>query len=886
MAKTPLETHFSRLICAVVLSLLGVMGCSRTDYRLRADREAYELIAEKSFDPRWQVENVDIAPDPRSRFYDPYDPDESPIPRDDPASAIYMERVDGKRGWKHWYDNGEREALENPLWREELESYSEMTDEGAVKIDIDSALDLAYLHSSFHQQQLETLYLIALDVSAERFRLGSQYLGGYNLNYRHQGSLRPSSLGYNPTLGRYVIVPALDGVESNLMTVGRGSLGSPAFQTSRRFATAGEVLVGFANSFVFEFTGGNASLTSSLASLSFVQPLLRQAGRDIALEQLTRSERNLLAGLRSYAQFRQGFYSQIVVGDLGVSGVQQGGTGTAIQSFSGGGFVGGYLGLLQQVQQIRNTRENLNFQEEILEQLTALYEVGIIDLVQVDQFNQSVELERSRLLQEQNGFALALDRYKTSTLGLPPDLLIRLNDDLIQPFQLIDAEATELQAAIKAQKDRVSQFPDDASLEQVLVLLESMRPLFERSALQLDAARLDIQRMDQNLLERQPKMSQEEIQELDDVRTRMTKNILDIDQKFMAAGNELGMLIQNVNDANRVKTVRSAVAWTSNLLRLIEQLVLVQARARLEAIDVDKLEVPPALAYRVALENRLDFMNGRAALVDQWRRIQIQANTLQSAVNITGSTDVRTASNNPVDFRAATANARLGLEFDAPLTRLLERNNYRQSLIQYQQSRRRLIQSRDGLNLGVRALLRNIELLQKNLEIRRRSVAIAIRQVDLTRASLYAPVRPPAPGQRAVPFGPTAARDLIRALSALRDSQNSLLATYLDYYSAKLTLARELGIMQLDDDGRWINQSFEVLPLPDAEGTDGSSDETLPPPVPEEMLELSRQIDHREAYDAASLYAPAGTFSPGPPPSIRMEGVQMAGERGANAENY
>ena len=354
----------------------------------------------------------------------------------------------------------------------------------------------------------------------------------------------------------------------------------------------------------------------------------------------------------------------------------------------------------------------------------------------------------------------------------------------------------------------------------------------------------------------------------------------------MAAGNELGMLIQNVNDANRVKTVRSAVAWTSNLLRLIEQLVLVQARARLEAIDVDKLEIPPALAYRVALENRLDFMNGRAALVDQWRRIQIQANTLQSAVNITGSTDVRTASNNPVDFRAATANARLGLEFDAPLTRLLERNNYRQSLIQYQQSRRRLIQSRDGLNLGVRALLRNIELLQKNLEIRRRSVAIAIRQVDLTRASLYAPVRPPAPGQRAVPFGPTAARDLIRALSALRDSQNSLLATYLDYYSAKLTLARELGIMQLDDDGRWINQSFEVLPLPDAEGTDGSSDETLPPPVPEEMLELSRQIDHREAYDAASLYAPAGTFSPGPPPSIRMEGVQMAGERGANAENY
>ena len=130
------------------------------------------------------------------------------------------------------------------------------------------------------------------------------------------------------------------------------------------------------------------------------------------------------------------------------------------------------------------------------------------------------------------------------------------------------------------------------------------------------------------------------------------------------------------------------------------------------------------------------------------------------------------------------------MEFDAPLTRLLERNNYRESLISYQRSRRGFIQSRDALHLGLRALLRDIEQLQENLEIQRRAVAIAIRRVDLTRAELYAPVRPPQPGQRAAQFGPTAAFNLLSSQDALRNTQNAFLSAYLNYYAAKMRLAR------------------------------------------------------------------------------------------------
>ena len=109
-----------------------------------------------------------------------------------------------------------------------------------------------------------------------------------------------------------------------------------------------------------EFSGSNANFTSSVANFSFIQPLLRGAGRDVALEQLTIFERALFANLRACHQYRQGFYTQVAIGDLGVAGPQRGGSGTVIAGFSGQGTVGGYIGLLQQLQQIRNTEDSLS----------------------------------------------------------------------------------------------------------------------------------------------------------------------------------------------------------------------------------------------------------------------------------------------------------------------------------------------------------------------------------------------------------------------------------------------------------------------------------------------------------------------------------------------
>ena len=453
------------LLVAVVIAACGCSRTDRTANRLQADREAYDVIAERNVDPRWRTADYSIEIDPRSRYFDPNDPDRPPMPADDPASHRYMHLVDGRKGWKRWHDNGDRIELENPTWREAIAEYVEVGPDGSVKLNIDSALRLAYVHSPSHQNQLETLYLSALDVTTERFRLDTQFFGGYGAAYTHNGSLKNDQL-----------------------TVGA----DPTLQAQRRSATAGELLVGFANSFVVELTDSGADLASSLANFSFIQPLLRGAGRDVALEQLTIVERALLANLRAYHQYRQGFYTQVAIGELGVAGPQRGGAGTVIAGFSGQGSVGGYIGLLQQQQQIRNTEDSLSLQLRTLSQLEAHLDGGVIDLVQVDQFRQSIENERANLLQNRNGFELSLDYYKTGTLGLPPDLPIELDDSLIRPFQLVDREATADQNSIAELQDRIGELPDDVGIERIRQVLTDAFKLVEPIRRQLNEVQADL----------------------------------------------------------------------------------------------------------------------------------------------------------------------------------------------------------------------------------------------------------------------------------------------------------------------------------------------------------------------------------------------------------
>src|SRR5262249_11662509 len=162
-------------------------------------------------------------------------------------------------------------------------------------------------------------------------------------------------------------------------------------------------------------------------------------------------------------------------------------------------------------------------------------------------------------------------------------------------------------------------------------------------------------------------------------------------------------------------------------------------------------------------------------------------------LDLTFEGDVNTVGNNPLDFSGRDGSLRVGVRFDAPFARRLQRNDYRSALIFYQQQRRALYQFVDGINLSLRALLRTLAPLEANMEIQRRAVTIAVRRVDKTREDLNKPPAPVEPGMPVEALGPTVGQNLIFALNDLTSAQNNLMSVVLNYYEGRMLLYRSLG---------------------------------------------------------------------------------------------
>lgn len=840
---------------SLCLILISCTSCSLNRYVSRADQEVRGLVSEASTDARWALPSFALPEDPRSRYFDPCDTICPPMPPDDPASHQYMRRVDGKKGWAGWYKNGYRTQLENPKWRDKLAEYAPLTEDGAVELSLDSAMHVALVNSPDLQTQLEEIYLSALDVSTERYRFDVQFFGGNFLSFSHLGDERP-------------------GGESN-------TLGSDTdFQLRRRFATAGELMVGFANSFVWQFAGPNSESALSLIDFTLAQPLLRRAGRDVALEQLTLAQRTLLSNLRAYQRYRQGFYTRVAVGNLGVSGPRRaggffggtgltgftgtgsggfggvgeatnfgraamgggGGTGTGAGLAGGGaGAVGGFIGLLQSLQEIRNSQESLNSYLRALRLLEAHLEAGIIDLQQVDQFRQSIETERATLLQATNSLEDSLDSFKTGTLGVAPDLPVVLDDSRIRQFQFIDPNMSRLQAEISDFRETFGELPMEPETDQLRDAVETLDRLHADAKEQLSAVQRDLKWLRNNSAIRAETMIASEMESFQQEVDRLEQSLADLRTRLAATATSLEELRAELPTAPGQKSADRLAIVATEVAQVIDEASLVQARARLEVVTVDPVDLEPKRALAIARAHRLDWMNNRADLVDTWRLIAFNADALQSDLDLVFSGDLQTTGDNPFKFSGQTGRLDVGLEFDGPFARRRERNSFRSVLIDYQRDRRQLIQYEDGVYQTLRASLRQLEELRLNLEIQRRAVAIAIRRVDQTREVLNEP-----PEGAETELGPTASLNLISALSDLRSAQNNFMSVWLNYQANRMTLMRDLGIMMIDERGMWVDWPLNRILNAQPE----SEEIPLPPPVPEELL-------HELNTDAATDAAPA-----------------------------
>ena len=921
------------ILCAVLLFV--EFGCSRQHYRTKADREAYGLLSCEATNPNWKIDDYRIGIDKRSRMFDGHDPDCQPMPPDDPAAARKMQRLDSKICPPKLGECGCSRCVENPRWRQFLLHDGD----GNVVLTKNAAMELALLHSPEYQAAKENLYLSALRVSQERFRFDVQFFGSESMYYTASGRLRTPS-------GTFLDSDA-------------------EVQAKKLFATGGEMVVGLANSITWSFAGPDDWHADSLINFSFVQPLLRGAGRRIVLESLTQSERDFLAAVRRMAFFQQGFYTRIIGGGSDRELPQSWGSdmvsvGNRVTSNNG------FLELLADQIRIQNQRQNIVNIEENLQQFEEFFRASKFnDRLQVEQMHRQRLESQSLLVQRKADYQTSTETFLRS-IGLPPDLKVKISDPIVEAFELMSPSLLRLQEKVgdflndvrkedyslpedlrlrvndivqwgenelgkiaydielleKKTTDRLAGFhslklwadkeiqggerldpgiydvnvyqerivelkkgEDTNRLRAALMLMKlfvnndepALRTMFEQRTFEkevLDALVLleltdtggkatdDLglepspdtsratEKAKEDLLESREKLQllQEQLKvgqivsrpdELTPKAPVREQTTLRIDVEDGDAGRKSAAAFLAESDRwaseQRARLLRSSDGYRTWLSRILNAysyelmgLAILQTRIRLDCFSLTPTEILPEDAFDIARQHRLDWMNQRATLVDQWRQLEIAGNDLKGDLKLTVNGEIGTVDKRGVRFDGDNGTIKMGLQWDSPMTRHTEMLAYRRSQIAYQRARRNYYTYVDSVNAELRGILRDIETNQIDFEIQRNLILVMTAQVHLSQLKL---IKPPKRGDR---FDPSLARDLSEGLQGLLSAQNQFLGIWIKNQKLRMQLDLLMGTMQLDERGNWIDPG----PIrADRWGASSPGEETrLDPPLPLPVL--------------------------------------------------
>jgi outer membrane protein TolC len=216
------------------------------------------------------------------------------------------------------------------------------------------------------------------------------------------------------------------------------------------------------------------------------------------------------------------------------------------------------------------------------------------------------------------------------------------------------------------------------------------------------------------------------------------------------------------------------------------------------ALDDKELErikiVHPTLsvsdAVRIALANRLDLCNQKDQFEDAERKIGVAANGLKPDLDLVlaANVDSKPGSGLPeLDFNKTSWSG--GVNLNLPLDRKSERNTYRATLINYERSRRELELKVDSIKLDIYDGWRNLDQARRNYESSDLGVDLSKRRVEEQ--------------DMLSELGRATSEEQVAAQNSLTDSLNKRTSALISHYTSKLSLWRDLGILNIKDNGQW-----------------------------------------------------------------------------------
>ena len=768
-----LTHHLSWLgLCIALCGMLN--GCTRTEYRQSADKQTYQILKEKSQDPRWRIPRMDITPDPTSRFYDVNDPDTPPLPPDDPAAKEYMERVYGMKGSPTWDQLHKIDHVENPNWPKAFGGgvyTGEISEIPETKLTIEDAVSIGLRNSRDYQEQMENMYLAALALTFERYRY----------------DVRPIAFGNEPGTGIHYENTPNDGSNWGL---GQTNLG-----VSKLFPTGAQFMTELTNNTIWMLSGNSGSQTATTLAYSLVQPLAFDVQRTINLEKITQQERNVLYKIRDFARFRKDFYVTVVTGSRALPLPGSSGSGELAFLIRGARSpTVGFYYLLYEIQRLRNQKTTIRSLESLIRDLEALGEAGRATSLDVTELQSSLERGHLYMAHRERVVKTEMDRFKMQ-LGLPPDLNISLDDSLLRQFEFLDNELLELEyssTTVQIDNDKQTLVTAMEDIESVLTTLEAKVQSFEDEIVELE----------QILPIRFARMTEEEIAEVEHNVANDKQQFSDIQQKTIDMRASISKLRDEIQAAEDTADVIPAVReLRRGLLHTVRALTGVSIAIRLEKSILVPLNVNFNEAASIALENRLDLMNRRGIVVDTRRRYEVAAERLLTDVNLVAEGSVGTpplaSSNEPFDFSSDSAQFRAGIEIVTPLDRRRARNNFRAAQVSLQRARRNYMAAEDQVKLDIRTMYNEAITEARIFEICRRALRVAARELDQAIEFGDRPDAGEYAGGRGV--------NISRALENILYNQNEMIESWAEYETARLSIYRDMGTMDINESGLWAD---------------------------------------------------------------------------------
>jgi outer membrane protein TolC len=414
--------------CGLFVGLTA--GCSTETYRQWADADVRTLLRDRKekalgYQPATPVDApVPTKAVPKKAYAEipttPIPPSQ-PSPVEPERVVVPYERLGPERKWmRDWPapdiapDIGIAVTEQRALNRLRLGPPSPFIH--INQLDLFGSLHYGIQHSRQYQDQLETLYLSALDVTLQRhLLLEPQPFATAGLTYdgrQGQGPAAPDGVALRSALNATVNA----GVKQPLPYGGQ---------------VVASALVQFVDALDHETVNGE----SAQVALSGSIPLLRGAGM-VNLEPLVNSERQLVYQVRAFEDFRRNFVVNV-----------------ASQ----------YFDLEARLQSVNDRRVNYTNTRDILDQTEALFAADRLNYLEVQRARQAVLDAQTALITAQTDYEAAVDNFKL-VLGMPVTeelevvpVALEVNVPVMEPPQAI-ALAEKYRLDLQTARDQI----DDA----------------------------------------------------------------------------------------------------------------------------------------------------------------------------------------------------------------------------------------------------------------------------------------------------------------------------------------------------------------------------------------------------------------------------------------